>query len=38
MIKALALVRSDPLEAVRAVIVVGCAAALILAGRALPLL
>lgn len=38
MVKALALVRTDPLELVRAAIVLGCAAALILAGRALPIL
>ncbi len=37
MAKALARVRTDPLEIVRAAIVIGCAAALILAERALPL-
>ena len=37
MVKVLALVRTDPLEFVRAAIVMGCAAALILAERALPI-
>jgi hypothetical protein len=38
MVKALALVRTDPLELARKAIVFGCAAALILAERALPIL
>lgn len=37
MAKAIARFRADPLEFARAAIVLGCAAALILAERALPL-